>query len=111
MPTISLPKILQSTCIYCDQKTLVSCSVTVYWSMASLRFFFGVSSDPQTIPSDWEEVTGLVSGTTKTHTFTGTGQALFYRIVKDNTTLISTQVNTSRQKLYPGIAIKSFVTT
>ena len=108
MPEIDFPSILQSTCIFCVKRELngLSVSVKINWTgSGDFHFYFGLSTTPTTTPTAWEEVTGLTSGITKTYTLTGTGQALYYRIIKDASINISTQQNYMGNRTDPAITI------
>lgn len=58
------------------------------------------------IPTQWEEITGLSTGTEKLHTFTSIGQGLYFKIVKDNTTIIASTQNSLGEWTLPGIRIR-----
>jgi hypothetical protein len=109
---IDFPSILQSTCIFCVKRELngQAVSVKIYWTgTGDFHFYFGLSSTADVIPSTWEEVTGLTSGVTKTYTLTGTGTALYYRIIKDASINISTQQNYMGNRTAPAIQIGGLV--
>lgn len=101
---------LQSTCIFCNKKDLISCSVKINWSGGNINFFFGLSSNPTTPPEFWEEVTGLISGSATTYTFINSRPALFYKIVKDYDTKIETQIDATGRMYDPAITIANFIT-
>ena len=108
--SFGFPTILQSKCILCVKKYVLGCTVKIYWTGGSMRFYLGLSADPNTSPTDWEEVTGLTSGVEKQYTMTSRRNvALWYKIVKDEDTIISTQFNIYGQRTAPAIEIKNFV--
>lgn len=111
MPEIDFPTILQSNCIFCKKTELngTTVSVLLNWTGGNVRFFFGLSTLPTTAPVTWEEVTSLTAGVSKSYTLSGTGQALYYRIIKDTDVIISTQFNSLGQRTAPAIQIGGLV--
>lgn len=103
--------ILQSNCIFCVKKNIVSFRVKMFWSGGDAKFFVGVSGDANTTPTTWEEITGLTSGTELYYAMNNLNYALFYRVVKDSTTTIATQKDAMNRITYPAIQIRDFVTS
>lgn len=112
MADLELPSILTSKAVYGNDTSVTGCRVKVYWSGGGLRFFLGLSGNAEDQPADddWEEVTGLVSGTEKAFTFTlATGRWLFYRIVKDYDTVVYVPRDDFERPTDPAIKISSIV--
>lgn len=69
--------VLTSDCVHCEKALVTSAKLKAVFTGTS-NFSLGLAPTPTDSPS-WEAVT-LVSGTEKTHTFSGTGNALFYKV-------------------------------
>jgi hypothetical protein len=102
--------ILQSNCIYCNKKQLKTASITINYTGGTIKFYLGLSTDPNTTPTSWEEVTGLTSGVTKNYKFTGNGAALFYKLLKDDNAIIYTIIDSQGRRTKPAIEIKNIIT-
>jgi len=104
-----LPTITQSNCIWCKSVELQASSVTitVNYTGGTLKFYLGLSADPSTVPTVWEEVSNIISGTGRNYTINGSGQALFYKIVKDYSTIISTVKDANGRKTGAAIRVKT----
>lgn len=108
MGEILFPTILQSNAIMGGGANLTSCRVTITYSGGSLLFYLGVSSSCTVAPTSWEEVT-VTTGVAATHTFTGTGNWLYYMVLKEPDTIISTTLNTYGRISSPAIIIDNIV--
>lgn len=101
------PSVLQSNCIFCVARNIVSFKVKANFS-GTVRLFVGVSADIQTIPSSWEEVP-LSSGVTTNYTMIASNKAFFYKVLKDNEAVLSSVMNIYGLRTVPALMFSDFV--
>lgn len=108
-PVGLFPTILQSKAIFGNGSTITRVTIKINYTGGAIQCYLGVSNAEATAPTSWEDIGTLTSGQEKTHTFTASGTWVFYKIIKDPSTIIYTVQDSYGQKTSPAITIKNFV--
>jgi hypothetical protein len=104
---ILFPGILQSLGFYSNDKALTGAGVTVQFTGGSMRLWLGSSAALGTPPTNWVELTNMVTNVEKTGVLTGSGDWLYYKILKDPSTTIATTKNDHGHSTVPAIQIRN----
>jgi hypothetical protein len=107
-PELLFPTIIESKALFGNGTLVTSCRATVTWSGGALRFYLGLSSDIDTSPTNWEEVVGLQSGVEMLFSFSTSGVWVFYKIIKDPDTIITSTLDGFGRNTFPAIRVRAF---
>jgi len=94
----------QSSLVWHTKKNITQVDVTVYYTGSPT---FQLSNDGDyNGPGTWETVSLSGSGDTITHTFTTTGQFLYWKASVDTADSLDTQKDSANRITAPAIALK-----